>query len=106
MNSPPPCPCPHCGVLLNFHVTPDGKDTNPALDDVTLCSECDSFLIFDRDLLLRVPTAAETAVMFRSLESRLVRLFRNANGGGKGNFSDPPPHKKRCRGRYWELASG
>src|SRR5664279_5708818 len=62
-----PVPCPHCGVVLNFHVTPDGKDSNPVPGDVTTCCACNSFLTFETDLSLRLLTAGERAMIFRSV---------------------------------------
>jgi hypothetical protein len=60
-------PCPNCQVFLNYHVTPDGKDSNPAPGDATICTLCDSLLIFDADLRLRLPNEAEKTVMFDGL---------------------------------------
>lgn len=74
-NPAPASPCPHCSVILNFHVTPDGKDSNPAPGNVTVCGCCNSFLVFESDLSLRLPTKAEKAVMFRSLDEQMKGYF-------------------------------
>lgn len=60
-------PCPSCRVVLNCHVSfPMGADSNPSPGDVTVCTVCDSILIFDQKLQLRLPTEEEKAVIFRS----------------------------------------
>jgi hypothetical protein len=64
-------PCPHCGVVLNCHVTPDGKDSNPLPGDATVCSVCNSILIFAADLSLRLPTEAEKRIIFRSFPEEI-----------------------------------
>jgi hypothetical protein len=64
-------PCPHCGVVLNCHITPDGKDSNPLPGDVTFCSECDSILMFAADLSLRLPNEGEKRIIFRSFHEEI-----------------------------------
>lgn len=64
-------PCPHCGVVLNCHVTPDGKDSNPLPGDVSVCSACNSILIFAADLSLRLPAEWEKRIIFRSFPEEI-----------------------------------
>lgn len=68
-------PCPHCGTVLDAHVLPVGADRSgfdldatPFPGDATVCTVCDSILIFDGDLQLRMPTEEEKRLIFRSFD--------------------------------------
>jgi hypothetical protein len=51
--------CPKCAQLIDGWGT-HGHDTSPPRpDDVTVCSYCYTTLVFDADMMPRLPTMAE-----------------------------------------------
>ena len=51
-----PCPCPHCGTVLNAATAAEESGGSPSPGDVTLCVECGEWCLFDDELKLKKPS--------------------------------------------------
>lgn len=71
--------CPSCGVNLVEFAAIDGGDDRPKPGDLTICSACDTILIFDEGEQVRLPRKDEMAVTRRVVQCSAVRsmFFRN-----------------------------
>jgi len=54
----PTCKCPVCSYEMDACSGVDG-DSAPAKDDITVCYNCATLLLFNDDLTIRLPTVQE-----------------------------------------------
>ena len=53
----PECKCPYC--QYNLSAASHHSDALPSVGDLSVCIECAQLLVFDDDLMLRIPTQKE-----------------------------------------------
>lgn len=64
--------CLHCGYLLNKTANPF-SDALPAEGDFTMCVGCGNFLVFGKDLKLRLPSSLEASEIEASPNARELK---------------------------------
>lgn len=63
--------CPVCGAYINAATASDGTCAEPSPGDVSVCSTCTSYLIFNDDLTSRELTVDE----FVNLPSNIIHAL-------------------------------
>lgn len=68
-----PCPCPHCGKVLDAATPADGVGA-PSPGDATLCIDCGEWCVFNDELKLEKPSDDAYVEIGTDPECRKMRL--------------------------------
>ena len=67
-----PCPCPHCGKVLDAASPADGA-ASPSPGDATLCIYCGEWCVFNDELKLEKPSDDAYVEIGTNPECRRIR---------------------------------
>jgi hypothetical protein len=74
----PKASCPKCGYRMDRTSDPHGGDARPSEGDASVCLACGNVSVFNSDLSMRQPTAAEKELFDRDpqiLEAQMARAY-------------------------------